>query len=139
MKDSYTYAETADLLEQAEKLKIQLYSENTLNDVDVLINQELLKSLGTKENYMGQNPDVTFGGALYQLHAGQKVARKGWKAHHALGLQVPDENYTFNSLPYIYMIIGHDASDMQGKRVPWVASQTDLLAEDWIVVFAQPK
>ena len=51
MKESYTYKETADLLEQAEKLKIQLYSENTLNDIEVLVNQELLKSLGTKESY----------------------------------------------------------------------------------------
>lgn len=84
---------------------------------------------------MGQNPDVTFGGALYQLHAGQKVARKGWNAHHVLGLQEPDAN-SANTLPYIYMIVGRDAADMQGKRVPWVASQTDLLAEDWIVVFA---
>ena len=138
MKESYTYNEVADLLEQAEKLNIQLYSENTLNDIDVLVQQELLKSLGTNESYMGQNPDVTFGGALYQLHAGQKVARKGWNAHHVLGLQEPDEN-SANTLPYIYMIVGQDASDMQGKRVPWTASQTDLLAEDWIVVFAQPK
>ena len=138
MKESYTYNEVVDLLEQAEKLNIQLYSENTLNDIDVLVKQELLKSLGTKESYMGQNPDVTFGGALYQLHAGQKVARKGWNAHHVLGLQEPDEN-SANTLPYIYMIVGQDASDMQGKRVPWTASQTDLLAEDWIVVFAQPK
>ena len=135
---NYTGEEAADLLEQAEKLKIQLYSETTLNDIEVLIKHELLKSLGTKESYMGQNPDVTFGGALYQLHAGQKVARQGWNAHHVLGLQEPDEN-SANTLPYIYMIVGQDASDMHGKRVPWVASQTDLLAEDWIVVFAQPK
>jgi len=29
------------------------------------------------------------------------------------------------------MVVGADAADMGGKRVPWVASQTDLLALDW--------
>ena len=51
MKESYTYNEVADLLEQAEKLKIQLYSENTLNDIEILIKQELLKFGGKKEPY----------------------------------------------------------------------------------------
>jgi hypothetical protein len=75
----------------------------------------------------------SFGGALSALRDGKKVARKGWNAHHTLGLQIPDEG-SANTLPYIYMVVGQDAVDMQGKRVPWVASQTDLLAEDWEVV-----
>lgn len=74
----------------------------------------------------------SFGNALAALKAGHKVARMGWNAHHVLGLQTPDEN-SANTLPYIYMIVGADAADRQGKRVPWVASQTDLLAEDWVI------
>lgn len=30
-------------------------------------------------------------------------------------------------LPYIYM------STVDGKLVPWLASQTDMLAEDWML------
>ena len=73
------------------------------------------------------------GGALKDLREGRKVARMGWNAHHLLGLQVPDEN-SMNTLPYIYMIVGANAAELEGKRVPWVCSQTDMLAEDWIVV-----
>ena len=81
---------------------------------------------------MGETFSSTFGGALAAMQSGLKVARKGWNAHHTLGLQVPDEN-SANTLPYIFMVVGADAADMAGKRVPWAASQTDLLAEDWFV------
>lgn len=38
------------------------------------------------------------------------------------------------TLPYIYIEYphGHPAYP-SGSRVPWLASQTDLLAEDWMV------
>lgn len=73
---------------------------------------------------------MDFGIALALLKDGKKVARAGWNAHHVLGLQVPDEN-SMNSLPYIYMIVGGDSADKAHGRVPWVCSQTDMLAEDW--------
>lgn len=82
-----------------------------------------------------QNYSPDFGGALAALKAGCKVARAGWNAHHSLALQAPDEN-SANTLPYIYMVVGDDSADLRGKRVPWVASQTDLLANDWQVVTA---
>lgn len=44
-----------------------------------------------------------------------------------LGLQVPDEHSKM-SLPYIYM------STVDGNLVPWLASQTDMLATDWLMV-----
>jgi hypothetical protein len=84
---------------------------------------------------MGGDYSSNFGGALAALKDGRKVARKGWNAHHALGLQVPDDQ-SANTLPYIYMVVGADAADLQGKRVPWIASQTDLLADDWQVLAA---
>ncbi len=49
--NTYTPKQIADLLEQAIKLKIPLYRENTLNDIEVLVKQELLKSIGTPEKY----------------------------------------------------------------------------------------
>jgi hypothetical protein len=51
-----------------------------------------------------------------------------------LKLQVPDERSKM-TLPYIYIEypVGHPAYP-EGARVPWLASQTDMLAEDWGVV-----
>ncbi|NBZ96913.1 MAG: DUF2829 domain-containing protein [Proteobacteria bacterium] len=74
-----------------------------------------------------------FGVALNELKSGQKVARKGWNGKGMwLALQVPDANSKM-TLPYIYIEYpeGHPAYPM-GSRVPWLASQTDLLSEDWI-------
>lgn len=71
--------------------------------------------------------EQNFGWALEELRAGNAVARKGWNAHHSLVLQHPDEHSKMTQ-SYIYMNIA------QGGRVPWVASQTDILAKDWGVV-----
>lgn len=69
-----------------------------------------------------------FGTALKALREGHAVTRHGWNGRGMwLRLQVPDEHSKM-SLPYIYM---HTA---QGERVPWVASQTDLLGSDWRTV-----
>ena len=67
-----------------------------------------------------------FSWALRLLKAGKKVARAGWNGKGMwLNLQVPDAHSKM-SLPYIYM---KTACDIQ---VPWLASQTDMLAEDWV-------
>ena len=67
---------------------------------------------------------ITFGEAISLLLSGKAVARSGWNEHNKLLLQVPDENSKMTQ-PYIYMVTA------QGAVVPWVASQTDLLATDW--------
>jgi hypothetical protein len=73
--------------------------------------------------------------ALNALKEGQKVARSGWNGKGMwLLLQRPDENSKM-TLPYIYIEYpgGHPAYP-DGSRVPWLASQTDILAEDWEIV-----
>jgi hypothetical protein len=70
--------------------------------------------------------------ALHQLTSGARVNRKGWVEKGLyLELQVPDEN-SANTRPYIYIV------DKTGDRVPWVASQIDLLSGDWQWVAATP-
>ena len=67
-------------------------------------------------------------GAIEAMKQGGKVARKGWNGPgQHLELQVPDEHSKMTK-PYVYI------TTVQGDRVPWLASQTDLLAEDWEVV-----
>jgi len=71
--------------------------------------------------------DMTFGQALVALKLGGKVTRTGWNGKGMwLELQVPDEHSKM-SLPYIYM------KTVTDDLVPWLASQTDVLAEDWMV------
>lgn len=71
---------------------------------------------------------MDFGDAVRGLKEGRAVQREGWNGKGMyLQLQVPDANSKM-TLPYIYM------STVQGDLVPWLASQTDILAEDWRVV-----
>lgn len=68
------------------------------------------------------------GWAVKQMHNGQRVTRAGWNGpDQYLELQVPDENSKM-TLPYVYI------RTVQGDLVPWLTSQTDLLAIDWQLV-----
>jgi hypothetical protein len=73
-----------------------------------------------------------FGWALKQLRDGEKLCRKGWNGKGIwINLQVPDEHSKMTE-PYIYMEYpkGH-ANCANGMRIPWLASQGDMLANDW--------
>jgi hypothetical protein len=75
---------------------------------------------------------MNFGQALEWLKKGKSIYRSGWNGKGMwLLLQTPDANSKM-TLPYIYIEypVGHPAYP-NGSRVPWLASQTDLLAEDW--------
>ena len=71
---------------------------------------------------------MSFGGAIEMLKYGLKMQRAGWNGPgQYLKLQVPDANSKM-SLQYIYICT------VQGDLVPWLASQTDMLANDWLAV-----
>ncbi len=73
-------------------------------------------------------PHFSFGEAINHLQHGARVAREGWNGKGMfIQLQVPDEHSKMQR-PYIYM------NPVDGALVPWVASQSDLLAEDWFQV-----
>lgn len=78
-----------------------------------------------------------FGWALKRLVAGRKVCRQGWNGKGIfIELQVPDKNSRMTS-PYIFIdTTGLQTSNTAApkSRVPPLASQTDMLAEDWEVV-----
>jgi hypothetical protein len=63
--------------------------------------------------------------ALAHMREGGGATRKGWNGKDMwVALQTPDEHSKMR-LPYLYI------STINGDPVPWVASQTDLLADDW--------
>jgi len=74
---------------------------------------------------------MNFGEALAALKDGKKVARAGWNGKNLWIRLVPGDRGgqpTYPCRPYVEM------KDAQDYLVPWLASQTDLLAEDWSTV-----
>lgn len=84
-----------------------------------------------------------FGLAIKALKEGTKVARNGWNGKGMFLYYVPAAEYPAMTeiavkewgeggmVPYGAYIAMKTA---QGNVVPWLASQTDVLAEDWIMV-----
>ena len=79
---------------------------------------------------------LTFGLAIEALKLGKRVARAGWNGKGMWLILVPFDladkvafQYAaLDSLPWIGM------KTADNKFVPWLASQTDVLAEDWSIV-----
>lgn len=65
------------------------------------------------------------GWAVMQLFNGARVARAGWNGKgQYLELQRVDK-LSKMTRPYVFI------TTVEGDRVPWLASQSDLLAADW--------
>ncbi len=75
-----------------------------------------------------------FAVALVILKRGGRVARAGWNGKGMFLFAVNDwtnndgRQQHYPNLPFIAM------KTADNKTVPWLASQTDILAEDWCVV-----
>jgi len=93
--------------------------------------------------------DLTFGAAIEALKAGLKVARKGWNGKGMwLILVTGSENikpvagtpYSKAGLTSEIQILPHIdmyTTDSTGRRAMlpgWLASQTDMLSEDWVII-----
>lgn len=79
--------------------------------------------------------------ALSMLKMGNKVARTGWNGKGMFLFLVPGSTFDVNRAPLLGIypegtrIQYHSHIDMrtaQGYVVPWLASQTDLLTNDWV-------
>lgn len=74
------------------------------------------------------------GAAIFEMRQGRRVAREGWNGKGMwLELQVPDE-FSKMTRPYVFLNYPPVLEAMKVERVPWLASMTDLLADDWFVV-----
>ena len=74
------------------------------------------------------NDNHGIGWAVKQMADGERATREGWNGPgQYLELQVPDERSKM-SLPYVFI------TTVTGEKVPWVCSQSDLLAVDWQVL-----
>lgn len=77
---------------------------------------------------------MTFSEALVLVKIGLPIQRKGWNGSGlVVKAQFPDENSKM-TLPYLYIEYPMDAKTTPGARCPWLASQTDIMANDWSAI-----
>lgn len=86
---------------------------------------------------------MDFGDAIRAMKNGKRVARDGWNGKGMFLFLVNGSTFTVNREPLL-SIMGdgtqvqyHAHIDMktaQGYVVPWLASQSDMLADDWVVI-----
>ena len=83
---------------------------------------------------------MNFGQALMALKEGERVMRKGWNGKGMFLYLVPGSTFKVDRAPLlgIYPLgteinyLPHiDMKTADGSCVPWLASQTDILATDW--------
>ena len=87
--------------------------------------------------YQDVTKRVSFGHAIELLKGGHRVAREGWNGK-GMFLSLVNTGYydvgcsVVNDIDSLLPWIGMKTAD--NKFVPWLASQTDVLAEDWQIV-----
>lgn len=104
---------------------------------------------------MSDHKMLTFEQVLPELKKGRKAFRTSWNGNHLtvpkvnqekgeveypvevrllVQAQFPDEHSKMGN-PYLYI----DATALGGTLNPWVPSQTDLFADDWILIYEGKK
>lgn len=97
-----------------------------------------------------QATNLDFGQAIKLLKANYKVARSGWNGKGMFLYYVPAGEYppatdigkqiavSFQTPDHPQLTVPYGAyiamKTAQNNVVPWLASQTDVLAEDWEIV-----
>ena len=94
------------------------------------------------ENAYKQSGNLSFGDAITYLKLGKRVARAGWNGKgmylvyfspvgHGLEMLTVYDKEEGTTLPLLPFILMKTADNMY---VPWLASQTDMLSNDWCLV-----
>ena len=83
---------------------------------------------------------MNFGEALEALKAGKRVARKGWNGKEQyiqLATAISYKTVSGEVVNCLHEAIGNKAIAFvgtSGVQMGWLASQADMLAEDWVIV-----
>jgi len=150
--DLISYREYMDLPKPPEANNVEGYLVEYLDSFD--------SNHKDHDNYISWSPkdvfersyksteDMTFGDAIIMLKEGKKVARKGWNGkgmylYLVSGSLVYEINLRGEAEKHAKRnefgeVVFNDHIDMVAADgsivVGWLASQTDMLAEDWIVL-----
>lgn len=92
---------------------------------------------------MDRKEMMDFGDAIRAMKSGKRVAREGWNGKGMFLFIVTGSTFTVNREPLL-SIMGEgtqvqyhahiDMKTAQGYVVPWLASQSDMLSDDWGIV-----
>jgi hypothetical protein len=77
---------------------------------------------------------MNFGQAIEALKQSKKVARKGWNVKNMCLMYVKSAEVGYRGIGIIKTLPWIGIKTVQGGFVPWLASQADMLAEDWVIV-----
>jgi hypothetical protein len=93
-----------------------------------------------EENNRSDDDVFSFSLALDFLKKGRKVSRMGWNGKGLfITAQFPDEHSKMTK-PYLYITTPVGSTNQFGsvneteQRIPWLASQTDLMSNDWQLI-----
>ena len=94
---------------------------------------------------MNETTNLDFGQALAWLRDGKLLAREGWNSKGMVIYLVEGSRFEVNRAPLLGIfspgtVVEYlprlDMRTADGSCVPWLVSQTDILADDWMVVEA---
>lgn len=111
--------------------------QSKLNEAQALIDSYSKRETTDSGSVLPKTERLSFGDAVAALKEGLRVAREGWNGK-GMWLGLVDTGYYdvgFSVVGEINLLlpwIGMKTAD--NKFVPWLASQTDVLAEDWQIV-----
>ncbi len=75
---------------------------------------------------------MNFGDALEAVREGRSIRRKGWNGpHQYVRLHKASNGHEHMTHDYLYIVVRQRPTDL---RMPWLASQADILFHDWEVV-----
>lgn len=113
-----------------------------MSRAEIVALQTRLAEMGYLESEMNETY-LDFSMALSLIKQGGRVARVGWNGKGMFIFLVPGSQFTVSRPPLLGIypegtqIDYHAHVDMRtanGQIVPWLCSQTDLLANDWVIV-----
>ena len=118
-------------------------NESRRNDMGELTEAPVEDSLPIEKDQRFSNKEANsmdFSKALSAIKSGEKMQRSGWNGKGMFIFLVPGSIFAANRPPLLGIYpegkeityLAHiDMVTVSGAVVPWLASQTDVLAEDW--------
>lgn len=103
-----------------------------------ILSDEWIPADGNNCKVLGGEASFTFSEAIKYLKRGMKVARKGWngkKQYIQLATGISYKDASGNIVKCEHEAIGNKAIAFvgtSGVQMGWLASQADMLAEDWV-------
>ena len=114
--------------------------ELTKEELQVLLQEKVNAGCGKEEVACRGAVGMTFGDALEAVKNGKSVARKGWNGKNQFVELASCISYKGNAGEIVnvhHNDIGNKALAFigtSGVQMGWLASQADMLAEDWYIV-----